>query len=335
MSDEILQATAATACSTEEEIACLVDGVLAPEETERLLEHLLACPRCHELYTALLHLELERQGEQAGDKEARVVRFPRAAFTSRPALRWATMAAGLVVAAGLAYLTGSAWLAKGRPSEVVKRRVASIAQSSRVFDYLLVDSLSVYRDANPEPENNELAALFQIGALWADAEVAIKRNRLDSLAKTLVELQASAKVSLSTTELDEDLEKLTVRVQNAKSTRDVEPDLRRALSTLDDLSGQFREIVLLGQWWEGGRIAAEVGDRNFFSQPENHKYLTRLLSDPKFDGRPLDLGAIAPELPAALQEIAKLWPSEGAQDMKFQELAKQFARVLDLNSPKD
>ena len=67
---------AAAECPPLEELACLVDGILSPESAEATLGHVLACPRCYEVYVGLLRFQLVRPSEVSGQAEGKVLGLP-------------------------------------------------------------------------------------------------------------------------------------------------------------------------------------------------------------------------------------------------------------------
>lgn len=67
---------AAAECPPLEELACLVDGVLSPQSAEATLGHILACPKCYEIYVGLLRFELAHPSEGLVDFEVKAAARP-------------------------------------------------------------------------------------------------------------------------------------------------------------------------------------------------------------------------------------------------------------------
>jgi RNA polymerase sigma factor (sigma-70 family) len=85
MYEESQQSPPANAeCPPLEELACLVDGVLSPESAEATLGHILACPKCYEIYTGLLRFQLARSSAALGKTSGNVVSPP----PPLPAVPW-------------------------------------------------------------------------------------------------------------------------------------------------------------------------------------------------------------------------------------------------------
>jgi hypothetical protein len=85
-------------------LAACARGELAPAERERVLRRLASSPRGRERLALARSLNTLAGSPAATTAAAPVVPFPRRApATSRPVLRWAALAAGLLAAAGLSW----------------------------------------------------------------------------------------------------------------------------------------------------------------------------------------------------------------------------------------
>jgi hypothetical protein len=185
-------------------LAEYAQGRLAPAERERVQRRLASSPQGRERLKLARSLSILA----GGDPKPSVLPFVRrAAPFQRPALRWAALAAGLLAAAGLA------WLTLERPHayrETQERPAPVIAEAPRAHEVPKPPPAPAVAPA-PEP----VKAVFQLALTSLRGSEAAEKLRVPA-GTGIVELQISV-------EGMEDLESfhLTVRNRKAETIREL------------------------------------------------------------------------------------------------------------------
>ncbi|HEY3571971.1 MAG TPA: hypothetical protein VGP73_28835 [Thermoanaerobaculia bacterium] len=187
-------------------LAEYAQGLLAPAERERVQRRLASSPQGRE--RLLLAHSLSRLA--AGEPKAEVLPFvPHAATPSRrPMLRWAALAAGLLAAAGLAWLT----LEQPRAYRVAReqeRPAPVIAAVPRAHEVPKPPAPSTTPPPAPAPAPEPVKVVFQLALTSLRGAESAEKLRVPAGAGT-VELQISV-------EGMEDLASFHLTVRNRKA----------------------------------------------------------------------------------------------------------------------
>lgn len=248
-----------------EALASFVDGRLPDEERRAMVAHLDACPDCYEVFAETVRF----QGEE--EPRGQVLRPPRLAAKRWP--RWAAAAAAMVaVAIAVAVLRMEPW----------REGMATLPGEGE----LMLSSEAVVA-ALEVPEDGAFAA-----ALWPSrpsGEIGFGGGSPSEGASLwtgvrIVDLRAAIRAGdeeaarVATERLVRELEAGGMAAELEKPIEDGQRAAERG--RLDALENAATELeagaeelldpfhLAFGKWAEAGRLAAAVGDREFFRSPE-------------------------------------------------------------------
>jgi hypothetical protein len=181
-------------------LAEYAQGGLAPAERERVRQRLASSPQGQE------RLRLARSLNVLAKEKTAVLPFVRRTAPSRrPALRWAALAAGLLAAAGLAWL--SLEQSHTTHQESQQRPAPVIAETPRAHEVPAPPPAPAAPPVAPAPE--PVKAVFQLALTSLRGSESVEKLRVPAKAGT-VELQISV-------EGMEDLQSFHLTVRNRKA----------------------------------------------------------------------------------------------------------------------
>jgi putative zinc finger protein len=314
-------------CPTAEDLACYIDGALSPEEAARVTEHLASCESCFEVYSEVLQFQLESvPAEDTEPETGKVVRFP-VERRRPPVVRWASIAALLVV--GLGFGIYSYLFAP--PSPLVTADLAAPVQSKTGLAESLWRGV-VTRGPGEEIEpGNELSpekAAFRIGVQIVNLQIALAANNVKNSQDARAGIYRVLRTQSFTGDLPTSYEQLAGAIEKAKSPKDLLP---RASQLAKELSDYLDPLYFdLGQWVEAGRLAAISHDPAFFRQPGNRSFLRHSLWRDRFGFEDSKLPAGSR---AELEDIYKISDQGTLKSADFVKLQGHFKKILELNYP--
>lgn len=297
-------------CPEPEVLAAFIDGRLAGEERRRVVEHLDACGDCYELFSATLRFQ--------GEAESRGRLLGRGRF---PAQRWvwaAAAAAVLLVLAALPLLRLGPDRLAPRPDAEGASLVADLTSSIEVADRTaLARALRRALPGGelgfaPERPTRETTA-FRAGTWLVEIRVAARVRDSGAASRALDALAQTLAAGGLGTKLEEPLAAAAVAAREGRFS-----ELERDAVELEAALRELLEpsVLAFGAWAEAGRLAASVGDREFFR------------SDP-FRSSGADAGAqrLAQGADASVAEIRAL---AGDGEVEPDELARLRSVLQDL-----
>lgn len=326
------QSTPPPACLGDLEIADLIAGRLEGEERARAMRHLAECEACYEVYAeaqVLLTVESENAALPASSPAAEPALAKPLPFRPRTKVpRWMP-----AIAAGLTAGIALAWLVPGRGSGPASPAVEwprlgllpAPAAGAGPATPIPGDSL---RGAATSRRNT--AADFFLGVQWAHLEEAWNRRQASEVRATAATLREGLDGGLSES-LRRDLGRRLQILAGMAEDGFADAGLAGPGELTPRLSQEMSRLGYefdLGRFAEAGRLAAEVGSRDFFEpQGEAARYLGALQAlaargEPAAD-------AVAPVATSGLRRIAERWPREpdaGPED--FHLMAEAFAELI-------
>ncbi len=248
-----------SSCPPAGELAALAEGRISGQQRTRLMGHVEACEDCYEIFTGTVDY-LERtspaEREQVEPPRARLLRFPRSAATR-------SLLAGAIAASFIAILVMQPW----KPGEPTPMRIGGLTQP-------LLEPAGA---TQPGERPAMLLAQVQLGSpLLGFAPGLEDRERAFRVGVRMVDLQvaiAAASEAHAAT-LSQTLAGLIQPIQPLSAVAErLETRPPATASELDaleqDLTGHLAgPWVGFGAWAESARLAASVGDRDYFAQPE-------------------------------------------------------------------
>lgn len=296
------------ACPPLEDIAAFIDGMLSPEERERVTAHLARCASCYEVFAGAVEFqedEFQEEDPPATGTEGRGVSIvPLAEKTKSEAAKmapppqarrkslWLPLAASVVLTAGVGFF---AWQALRPPEITVDSVAATFKKRPAVAGYA-----GAAMRGGEEPSHTFERPDFMAGVYLLDLRL------------------------FGTTALDDLKEKLSkVYGWQDPGPDNGQPDLGKLEREVEDtLKGS--SAFSFGLWAEGGRLAAATRSPGFFEDRNNRRFLSRLLKE-----RPLPVPAELEEsILGYLTRIESLWEKDDLSKQDFQALATQFGRII-------
>lgn len=278
------------ACPPLEDIAAFIDGMLPPEERERMTAHLARCESCYEIFAGAVAFQEEPPAE--GITRRGVLPFPLSGSTPRRLL----LAASIVLTAGVGFF---AWQASRPPEITLAGVVDTVENQPAVADHLYEGK--IYRNA-PTPSPPDTAE-FMTGVYLLDL-------RFGESAEATEDLLGK---------LDAEL-KQTLAWPQDRRLDDEQPDLRKLEAEVEEhLEGS--PVFSFGLWAEAGRLSAVTKSPEFFERRNNRRYLSQLLKEELL---PVP-GELQEPVLEDLKKIESLWDKN---NLDFGALAAQFQDMI-------
>lgn len=252
-----------TACPAPEVLAAFVDGRLTGDARRRVAAHLDACADCYELFSETVRF----QGEE--EPRGRVVTSDR--FGSRQ-WHWPAVAAAAVLILLVLVAVPVLRMDPERPVvATLPGGAAALSAGELVAAIEVADEEALARALRvPEPGGafgfaparmDAETAAFRAGVWLVAVRAAARAGDAEAAQVALRELATA----LEATERADDLEKpLASAAQAAREERLGE--LEEAATRLEARAAELLEPLplSLGAWAEAGRLAAALGDEEFF-----------------------------------------------------------------------
>ncbi|HEY0557589.1 MAG TPA: zf-HC2 domain-containing protein [Thermoanaerobaculia bacterium] len=308
-------------CPSDEELAAYIDGVLDPDEEERIAGHLVSCERCFEIYSETVQLQREDEPVPQGE----VVPFPSNRERWRPIVRY-----GLPIAAMLLVGIGVAYSQLKAPPELATAALAAPIPAPDSRDLAKQIWFGPRYRGSSETENDVKVddTAFRLGVQLVNLEVSLRAKDMEGAGDVVASILGLLKSQLVSQDLSDAYTAL--RVGLADSSKKPEQFLPLA----SNLSQQSRELFAstpldLGQWVEAGRLAAFAHDPSFFQQRETRTFLRRLLWRDRFhDLLRIDDPKLDPDTRKNLDRIGEIVSKGNLQASDYGELIKQLKEIL-------
>jgi hypothetical protein len=311
-------------CPPLEEIAAFLDGMLSPEDRERITAHLASCESCYEVFAGAVHFQ-EEEGSAAATSKGSIVPFPFVgeadSAPSRPSpIRrvplWMAVAASILIVPALGLLT---WrIVQDSHKMVVADLVEPIVnrEGSKVHEYT---RLRGGEGADLETQK----ASFLAGAILVDLQMSLERGDVKS-SYELLDLLGSKLADVdfmkeTAEEVQEDADRLEDSPSYLTKVAEEAPDLE---ATLDE-SFLLPELLAFGKWTEAGRLAALTRSPEFFEDRNNRRFLNHLFKETPWAGDDL-----LEEIPNHLQAIQEIWDAGELTETEYGTLATELERII-------
>ncbi|HKI01335.1 MAG TPA: zf-HC2 domain-containing protein [Thermoanaerobaculia bacterium] len=298
-------------------MAAYIDGMLGPEEADRVTAHLATCEDCYAIYSGAVRFQLESD-------PGNVVQFRRPrAFDPR---KWYPIAALLLVGIG----AGSYQLFAPLPALVTAEVTKPIPRQQTLADEFWLGE--TFRGSGDDEAAPVEEAPFRMGVQLVNLQVALKADKADQAQDVIARIIGLLKDQLFAKDLANAYAGITGALgDSAKAPHDFLPEASR-------LAEQTREVFLadedpsldLGQWVEAGRLAAIAEEPSFFQESENRSFLRRFLWKEKLGIGDTKLDPAARE---SLRQIAAAASKDDLAAADFKSLRGQLDRILEIYYP--
>lgn len=321
-------------CPSSEEIAAFLDGMLSPEDRERITAHLASCESCYEVFAGAAEFqehELEEDTEELED----VIQGPFGGETdrtgvSRPPMvapekvrprapRWLALAASILVIPALGFL---AWRAFQTEPRIVLADVAQLLEEDSRIPALLFDRRD-YRSG--EEDSLGQRSWFMAGVHILDLRLSLEAEEPARTAEILQDLAARLGEIPMMDSLSQQFSEDSVSLkERPRELRTLIPALQqRERETEETLSAVEILDFPFGLWTEAGRLAALTRSLEFFEDQTNRRFLNRL-----FDETPWAGDDLLEDVPTDLQTIQEIWDAGELTDAEYDTLATHFESII-------
>jgi hypothetical protein len=301
--------TALGPCPTDEDLAAFLDGTLSKADRERVIAHLANCETCYEIFVGSVHfLQDNPPAEAVGEVLPFVSKKEGGGGGIR---RWLPAVAAAVLVAALGFGGYRALFDRPLQVDTLIRPLAGRV-AGKGYDV-------VYRGGSDESGILSDSPDFMAGVYLVDL-------RLDLAAKKAARASEKARqiaAQLQKADFVEDA--LIASFQHDATTlqpssppdalKKVETSLPAREETLDE---SLKDSFQFGKWTETGRLAAEVGSRDFFGW-RNRWYLRRFLKDKN---------AYEAGVAEHLDEIQKIWDRGDFKAQDYKDLSRSFGDII-------
>lgn len=325
------------ACPPLEDIAAFLDGMLSPEDRERITAHLAYCESCYEVFAGAVHFHEYEDSTLDADKEAAMV-SPFAGETDRTGVslppvavseevrprapRWLAMAASLLLVPALGFF---AWRELVAPPRIVLADVVEPFQGDPRAPALL------YMGEVNRGQDEEIAsehASFMAGVHLVDLRLAIDAKNLDGTRNLLQDLFSSLEEIPFCTDLAESYKEEYLQTGTPADLDRLAPEILAKEAIVQEALSAY-ETFSFGLWTEAGRLAASTQSPEFFDNRNNRRFLSHLFKQTPWEGDEL-----LEEVPKDLQAIQEIWKGGRFTREDYSALAGHFKSVIDAyNTP--
>lgn len=310
------------ACPPLEEIAAFLDGMLSPEDRERITAHLASCESCYEVFAGAAQFqEYERSEADTGEV---VVQGPFGGETDRAGVslpptpelgkvrprgpQWFALAASILLATALGFF---AWRAFLSPPEMV-----------------FAGLLKQVEEANTPTQfykRETLRSLDDPEYLFPDRPIFMTGVHLFDLRLSLQMAGGAETTERLLQDLDKMLKEIPVEVdfsglyQQGNVDRDVL--LEKEAEIQDAVSGSI--YFQFGLWTEAGRLAALTHSSEFFETRNNRRFLDYLFKETPWEGDESLEG-----VPTDLEAIQQIWERKDLTPEDYVDLERHFHSII-------
>jgi hypothetical protein len=299
-------------CPSDEELAAYIDGNLDKDEADRIAEHLVACERCHEIYSETLQFQLD------SEPVTNVVPFPSRQEKGRAVLRYGFPIAALLlvgIGSGRYFLTSPPALTPAMVTASLQEK-PEIAKS-----FWLGPTMRGPGDDEDRPID---AASFQMGVQLVNLRLSLASNDAEEArGNILPRIRQVLDTQSGASPLAESYGALSKDLQG-KPAQEL---LEKANQVARESRDYFDESYLdLGQWVEAAHLSAMAGNPSFFRQADTRSFLRHLLWRDKlgFGDTKLD-----PTTRASLDRISGIVSKSDLGASDYSLLRQELEKILE------
>lgn len=303
LSMEVNKGNPDTTCPSEEHLAAFLDGNLNAADRDAVMGHVSSCDDCHELFTEIINIQEELSKEEEPSK----VSWLNPKFLVFKFVPYSLAAAAILA---MFYLFRDNSIDR---LSFVKERVAILAADidSESFSYAHSESSTYDYSFTDAPTLKSIS--FRIGISLADIEMVTTAGNKEStigLLNNIVALLKSMKVSGRSILFCEDMKK---EIEEGGSLKQFTGRIDNAI---------FAEIdepvfVRLGQWCEGGRIAAAQRKMEYYNIDDIRAFMKMLEKESLPEG-----------VLKSLHEIGKVVKAGVYAEKQFRQLEKEHENLI-------
>jgi hypothetical protein len=306
-------------CSSDEELAAYIDGVLNKGEAAKVAEHLASCERCYEIYAETLRFQLDTAAAAP-----KVVPFPSYKERLPAAARyWLPIAALLLVGVG----AGTAFHFLWPPPELVVAEVAPLPPNPAQTDQPMWLG-PTYRGEGGEEDVKVDEASFRMGVQLVNLQLSLEANNADEArGDILPRIRQVLDTQTAVSSLVESFTALSAGLES-KAPREL---LGKAAQVTHDSRDYFDESYLdLGRWVEASRMAALARNPSFFQQADTRSFFRRFLWRDKLGIGDTKLDPVSRE---SLGQISEIVSKGDLQASDYTKLTTQLDKILEKYYP--
>ena len=314
------------ACPPLEDIAAFLDGMLLPEERERVTAHLARCESCYEIFVGAAEFqEVESSandtggggvfpfplGEERKSEEARPA-APEPSAKARRTSPWLPLAASILLTAGLGFF---AWQLFGPVKMVTADLIEPLQGKDAAVDSLYGETV---RGAGDEPATYWTDGYaFLTGVYFVDFSVSVRAKDSLKASESLQSLGSELEQIPLLEGPGEAYRKEAEALKTSEHLRELAQRLPKKEKALrEHLTEAYDRPFSFGLWAEAGRLSAATRSPAFFKDRNNRRFLSLLRKDPPV---PDDLRE---QVLGDLQSIESLWGKD------FPSLEKHFKSII-------
>jgi hypothetical protein len=304
-------------CPSDEELAAYIDGVLPREEVDRIAEHLVSCERCYAIYSETLQFQLDSAPPE------NVVPFSfRREKIGRAVIRYA-----LPIAALLLVGLGSAYFFLASPPELTPGMVTALLSDKPG----LLGDLWVGRTTRGPGDQEEIPfdeASFRMGVQLVNLQLSLEARDVEKAqGDILPRIHQVLETHGAASQLEDSFAALSADLKR-KSPQEI---LKQSSQVAQESRPYFDETSLdLGQWVEGGRLAAMAQKPSFFQQSDNRAFLRHLLWNDRFGLHDIKLD---PTTRASLDSVSDIISKGNLGASDYAELQHELEKILNTYYP--
>jgi putative zinc finger protein len=319
---------------SDEDLAAYIDGNLGRAESKRITEHLASCEECYAVYMGALRFQID---SSPAAPEENVVPFrgrgkgregrkgQEGQEIGRLIVRWGSLAAALLVGVGAGTYVQ---LLRPLPALVTAEVSRPIPGRPELVQGFWLGPTLRGEGGEEEGAAPDTAAL-RTGVHLVNLQVSLKAGQVRESQDVIARILGLLKDQLFADDLQSDYAKLTVAVEK-RPPSELLPEASRLAEETRKVFEGGTDSLDLGQWVEGGRLAALSRDPSFFRQGETRGFLRRLLWRDKLGWGEMTLD---PPTRASLQEISQTLARGDLGATDYKELGVQFDEILKIHYP--
>jgi hypothetical protein len=325
-----------TGCPDLEDLAAFLDGTLAPERRDSMIEHLASCESCYEIFAGAVRFQAdepqaettwEAQETPQGDAGLAKRRTDRP-FERRWPVRsrpWRRGAAAAIAALLVAAIAPLVWWRVGNAGEISTAGLSAELLKSPAGTLKLPWG-KTFRNANKPPEVPPDLGDFRLGVRLLDLRLALASGQLAAAEDTLRRLESLLDA------LWLPLPEIRAAYQGIQKELDRTPPaalLPKAEAAEKSLfaAGVEKESVELGSWTEACRLAGATRQPEIFRSRAARRQLERARAPSKetFGTTAGDGGAD----PRPAEILGQIKAAAGAPKLDFGALASHCTDLLE------